>query len=572
MSQRVGNYIIDRTLSAGGMATIHLGHHAELGRQVVIKQLHPHLSRDEGFVRRFEREAKILGALHHQNIVDVLDYFEHQDSYYIVLEYIDGGSLKELLEQQRRMPFHIAVLVALQVASGLQYAHQRGIVHRDVKPGNVLLSRSGQVKLTDFGLASATEALAITDPGTFVGTPAYLAPEQIRGQPATALSDLYALGVVLYEMLAGENPFSGKTHSESIDRTLRVVPKGLPRTDPEVPPGLSRIVLKLLSKEPRDRYPSCRELIEELELYRLIKPEALTRYLAAPASYQPRQEDQAEINRLVAREKRNLLLARAVQGLGLAVLALLLAVFGVQQARELLRQHAAQRRPAGDSAAVAPMPPAAPVPRQIVKVLGTENSDISINGKPAGRIPAIFDDLKPGVMTFAVGRPGYATQQRTIRLRQGESVTAVFELVPLAQAPGYLLLSVKPWAEVYIDGRFIDRTPLSGAVQLAAGAHQLFLRHPNRKEFSQQLAIAPDDTTIVAVTMPEASGYLKLTVSPWAAVQIDGEDQGITPLGQPLRLSLGEHQLRLTGPEGREWKETIVIREGQTTERQITMP
>ncbi|HTY07634.1 MAG TPA: serine/threonine-protein kinase, partial [Candidatus Edwardsbacteria bacterium] len=438
MSQRVGNYIIDRTLSTGGMATIHLGHHAELGRQAVIKQLHPHLSRDEGFVRRFEREAKILGSLHHENIVDVLDYFEHQGSYYIVLEYIDGGSLKQLLERQRRVPFHIAVQVALQVAEGLRHAHLRGIVHRDVKPGNVLLSRSGTVKLTDFGLASATEAMAITDPGTFVGTPAYLAPEQIKGHPATARSDLYALGVVLYETLAGENPFGGKTHSESIDRTLRVVPKGIPRTDPEVPPGLERIVAKLLAKEPRDRYPSCGELIEELSQYRLIKPEALTRYLADPAAYQPRQEDQDEIIRLVAREKRNLLLSRIFQASLLALLALLVGVLGTQQLKEYLRQRAAQRPRPPDTTATAPATAPAAAPRQIIKVLGTENADITINGKPAGKVPAIFDDLKPGTLTIAVAKPGYASQQRQLKLAPGQTATAQFDLIPQARAPGYL--------------------------------------------------------------------------------------------------------------------------------------
>jgi hypothetical protein len=208
----------------------------------------------------------------------------------------------------------------------------------------------------------------------------------------------------------------------------------------------------------------------------------------------------------------------------------------------------------------------------VVKVLGTENAEIRVNGKPAGKVPAIFDDLTPGLLTIAVGRPGYQPQQRQVRLRPGESITATFELAPLAQPPGYLQLSVKPWAEVYIDGRFIDRTPLSRPMQLAAGSHQLLLRHPNRQEYSQPLTIGPRDTVLVAVTMPEAYGYLKLTVFPWAAVQVDGEDQGTTPLGQPLKLSLGEHQLRLTGPEGREWRETIVIREGQTTERQITMP
>ncbi|MRR10564.1 serine/threonine protein kinase, partial [bacterium] len=310
MSLRVGNYRIELTLSTGGMATIHRGRHAELGRAVVIKQLHPHLSGDAGFVRRFEREAKILGALHHEHIVDIIDYFEQQGSYYIVLEYVDGGSLRDLLDRQRLLPFQIAVPVALQVAGGLGYAHRSHIIHRDIKPGNVLLSRAGTAKLTDFGLAHATETLGITDPGTFVGTPAYLAPEQIRGRPADARSDLYALGVVLYEALTGANPFAGANHSESIDRTLRLMPKSLAGAEPEVPPGLARIVLKLLAKDPSGRYGSCADLASDLEPYRLVRQEAVSRFLSDPAGYVPREEDQAEITRLVRREKRARLAAR----------------------------------------------------------------------------------------------------------------------------------------------------------------------------------------------------------------------------------------------------------------------
>jgi serine/threonine protein kinase len=209
MKERIGNYQVTAVLSAGGMATIYLGRHAELGRQLVIKQLHPHLANDSGFVKRFEREAKLLGRLHHENIVDVADYFELDGSYYIILEYIDGCSLKELLDQQKKMPFLIAVHIVGQIAQGLLHAHQNQIVHRDIKPANIMITKTGAVKITDFGLAYAQEALAITDPGTFVGTPAYLSPEQIKGQPAGIQSDIYALGVMFYEMLSGANPFAG---------------------------------------------------------------------------------------------------------------------------------------------------------------------------------------------------------------------------------------------------------------------------------------------------------------------------------------------------------------------------
>lgn len=572
MSQRAGNYLIDKTLSTGGMATIHLGRHAELGRRVVIKQLHPHLSRDDGFVRRFEREAKILGALHHENIVDVLDYFEQQGAYYIVLEYVDGGSLRELLDRQRRLPFHIAVLVALQVANGLRHAHQGNIIHRDIKPGNVLLSKAGPAKLTDFGLAYATEALSITDPGTFVGTPSYLAPEQIKGRPADARTDLYALGVILYEALTGTNAFAGANHSESIDRTLRLVPKNLQGADPEAPPGLARIVLKLLAKDPAARHSSCADLIADLEPYRLIKLEALARYLFDPAGYTPREEDQEEITRLVRREKRNLLLARMANYALLAALTTVLTVLGYQNGSEYLRQRRTRLQAMPDTVRFVPDAPPPLAVRQTLRILGTENADITINGKPAGRVPAIADDVPSGRVEIVLSKPGYQTRRRVVELKPGAAVSVSIDLSALSRPPGFLRLSVQPWAEVYIDGRFIDRTPLTGPVQLAAGDHELLLRHPNRKQYTRTISIAPADTSRLAVTMPEGSGFLRLTVSPWAQVFIDGIDAGATPFGAPLPVSIGEHELRLVGPEGREWKESFVIREGQITERQITMP
>lgn len=572
MSLRVGNYLIERTLSTGGMATIHQGRHADLGRAVVVKQLHPHLAGDAGFVRRFEREAKILGALHHENIVDIIDYFEQRGSYYIVLEYVDGGSLRDLLDRQRRLPFQIAVPLVLQVANGLGHAHHSGIVHRDIKPGNVLLSRTGMAKLTDFGLASATEALAITDPGTFVGTPAYLAPEQIKGMPADSRSDLYALGVVLCETLTGANPFAGANHSESIDRTLRFMPKSLAGADPEVPPGLVRIVLKLLAKDPSGRYASCAGLAADLEPYRLVRQEAVSRYLSNPAGYTPREEDQAEITRLVRREKRNLLASRIANAALLVALTGTLAVLAYQNGREYLRQRELRRPavPAGGPAAAAT--PAAAPQRQTLRVLGTANADIQINGRPAGTVPAIVDSLGPGWVELTVAKQGFVPQRRRLELKAGAAVTVTVELAAASLPPGYIEVAVRPWAEVYVDGRFIDRTPLPAPLALAAGEHQLLLRHPNRKELARAITIEPGDTARLAVTMPEALGYLKLTVAPWARVLIDGALVGTTPLGEPLALSIGEHQLRLIGPAGREWRETVTIREGLITERQVTMP
>ncbi|MDO9068125.1 MAG: serine/threonine-protein kinase, partial [Deltaproteobacteria bacterium] len=528
MKDRIGNYQISSVLSSGGMATIYLGRHAELGRQVVIKQLHPHLANDQGFVKRFEREAKLLGRLHHENIVDVTDYFELEGSYYIILEYIDGCSLKDLLDQQQKLPFLLAVYVVGQIAQGLWHAHQNQIIHRDIKPANIMLTKGGGVKITDFGLAFAQEALGITDPGTFMGTPAYLAPEQIKGQSANAQSDIYALGVMFYEMLSGGNPFAGQTHSETIDRTLRLTPKSLARQDSELPLGVDSVIQKLLDKNPKHRYGDAGKLLTGLAPYQMGSPEALSRYISAPRSYVPRQEDLSLIKKM-ARSERRIFAIR--QTFTIAALALLM-VFSGGWVYQNIRGYIASRKanvsvPRPDPLNLNPPDTGRPaITQQTILVSGTEGAEVSINGRDYGRIPLTVQNLDPGQHMVMISKDGFEAKQVNIRLNPGQSLNLKVDLIPQNLTPGFLKLSVKPWAEIYINGRYYERTPLDDPLKLSPGQYQLILRHPNRKEYLQNLPINPGDTLSLEVTMPEAFGHLKLTVSPWAVVFVDGEEMG----------------------------------------------
>ena len=574
--RQVGQYHIDRAISTGGMSTIWLGRHREMGRQVVVKQLHPQLAQDSALVKRFEREAKILGGLHHQHIVDILDYFEHQGSSYIVLEYIEGCSLKELLERRRPVPTVVAACIAGQVAQGLGYAHRQGIVHRDIKPANVMFTTSGVTKITDFGLAFAKEALSITDPGTFFGTPAYLAPEQIRGHKGDDRSDLFALGVILYEMLAGTNPFAGEGPSQSIDRILRHAPQRLSQLNPEVPPGIDELVGRLLEKEPDRRMQNAGEVAAALEPYQFITSESLSRFLDDPSGFQPRQDDQASLARLVKQERRDLALKRLLAGAAVAIVAAALAFttyrwIGAELEHWRVRNAGRMAATAPDTAAARPATDTARPAVQRLRLSGTTGAKVYLNGKYRGSVPFSQEGIGPGTYLVRAELEGYQTQERTATVKAGQDLELAFDMELLALAPGYLKVTVSPWAEVYVDGRFIDRTPLPAPLQLAAGRHELVLRHPNRKQYTQTLTIGPSDTTALSVAMPEAFGFLKLAVLPWADVYLDGERAGTTPLGAALRLSIGEHELKLSGPGGKEWKETIRIKEGQTIERQITL-
>src|ERR687885_2288161 len=203
-----GRYRILRKLGSGGMANVYLAEDQELGRRVAIKILNDRHANDDQFVERFRREAKNAAGLSHPNIVSIYDRGEAEGTYYIAMEYLDGRSLKELIVSRGPAPVPVAIDYVRQILSALRFAHRNGIVHRDIKPHNVLVDPEGRVKVTDFGIARSG-ASQMTEAGSIIGTAQYLSPEQARGAAVDQRSDLYSLGVVLYELLTGTVPFSG---------------------------------------------------------------------------------------------------------------------------------------------------------------------------------------------------------------------------------------------------------------------------------------------------------------------------------------------------------------------------
>ena len=258
-----GRYRLERRLGVGGMATVQLAMDTRLERHVAVKLLAEHLAEDRNFVSRFRREALSVARLIHPNIVQVYDFGtdERSGRQYIAMEYVDGPSCAEVLREQGRLEPGDAVDVLTQACRGLAYAHRNGVVHRDVKPGNLLRSRDrGQLKLADFGIAKAAEQSDITKVGSVLGTAAYLAPEQARGQPAGPPSDLYALGVVAYQLLAGRLPYDAASLTDLARQQAAGRPPALHELDPDIPRGLSLAVEQALAREPEDRYADAGEM------------------------------------------------------------------------------------------------------------------------------------------------------------------------------------------------------------------------------------------------------------------------------------------------------------------------
>jgi serine/threonine-protein kinase len=259
-----GRYQVERKLGAGGMANVYLAEDQELGRRVAIKILNDRHANDEQFVERFRREAKNAAALSHPNIVSIYDRGEAEGSYYIAMEYLDGRSLKELIISRGPAPLNVAIEYARQILSALRFAHRHGIVHRDIKPHNVLVDAEGRVKVTDFGIARAGTS-QMTEAGSIVGTAQYLSPEQARGTGVDQRSDLYSLGIVLYELVTGTLPFNGDTPVEIAMKHLSQNAE-LPSTiRPELPRELDLVVTRALAKDPDERYQSAEEMDADLE-------------------------------------------------------------------------------------------------------------------------------------------------------------------------------------------------------------------------------------------------------------------------------------------------------------------
>jgi serine/threonine-protein kinase len=259
-----GRYRIERKLGAGGMADVYLAEDQELGRRVAIKILNGRHANDAQFIERFRREAKNAAALNHPNIVSIYDRGEAEDTYYIAMEYLDGRTLKELIVGRGAAPINVAIEYARQILSALRFAHRHGIVHRDIKPHNVLVDGEGRVKVTDFGIARAGTS-QMTETGSIVGTAQYLSPEQAQGREVDQRSDLYSLGIVLYELLTGKTPFEGETPVEIAMKHLSNTPKPPSKLRPDVPPELDMVVMRALAKNPDERYQSADEMEGDLD-------------------------------------------------------------------------------------------------------------------------------------------------------------------------------------------------------------------------------------------------------------------------------------------------------------------
>jgi serine/threonine-protein kinase len=537
MTTPLGKYKLVKLIASGGMAEVYLARQAGAAgfeKLVCLKRILPHLARDKQFVDMFLNEARLAARLDHPNIVSIFDLGETNGNYFIAMEFIDGPSLravhKRAAERGELLPIPEIVKIISMAAGGLQYAHDLtddkgaplGLVHRDISPDNVLVHRNGSAKVVDFGIAKAANSSGATRTGTLKGKVAYMPPEQLRGEHLDRRTDVFALGVVLYELLTGKRPWDATSEVALIGKMMTEDPEPLGKLRPDAPAELLEIVARALAKDRSGRYQSCAELQAELEallvqMGQTITPSRMSDFVKA-YSPAPVAVNDATGAQLAAVEQE-------MSGTGAAPAL-------VKQGRTPPRRSDPGTRVMD---AGARPPPASSGSRGVLYGIGAFLGIAIIGGvggyfvlfqgeeAPVGkRVPVVVERATAVVNTAKPPEP--APEPKAADPAPAPAV----EPVKVVKPPRRLAVTEPP--------------------KPAEPGPVVVVREPPKPEPPKP---APTVT---------AKGELELRIRPWAKVEVDGREIGVTPLDAPLLLSAGDHQVRLVNPDlGKDITRTVHI-------------
>jgi tRNA A-37 threonylcarbamoyl transferase component Bud32 len=573
-TSRLGHYQLQELLGEGGMARVYRARDTRLQREVAVKVLRSTVASSPKAAERFRREARLAASLRHPNVVTVYDCSaDDEEQLYLVTELVEGGSLRQLLEGRGPLLGEEAALLLLPVARALGAAHEMGIVHRDVKPDNILVDRSGEavlIKLADFGVALAGEEPRITTDGAVSGSVIYMAPEQLRDGASSAASDVWAVGITLAELVGGQPPFGQGTVGQVVARILALDERGdplqeLPRRE-VLGPELAALLRRCLALRPEQRFAHGAELARALE-----------RALAAAGIGQPDEElqrwdrDQGYRDALAARLAGELV--QAARDASVTDRAELL-----DRALALVPDHAA---------ALELLEGGGPPVRHslgrslwLVAALALVGALLALarlgprHDPATARAPSSTPDR--GSLDFAPARPAQrARAHLDAAAAPGPAPTAV---PPDAASPprsarpaprqprgrGTVQLTTRPWAEVLVEGRSLGFTPRLRRFELPAGEHRVTLRNPLCRPRTLRLRLRPGETLLRHVELEVLPARLRVRAPAGWRIRVDGRAVGATPLPGPLNLSHGAHQVVALDPAGQEHRREVQLTAGQT--------
>lgn len=495
-------------------AAVYLANHTFLGKKIILKALNTETLLDEQMVERFKREAKILAKLEHPNIIRVLDFGMHQRFFYISFEYFESENLRVFLGK-RESSVDEKKRLLVQLFQGLQYAHRNHIIHRDIKPENIFVNSDLHLKIGDFGLALSREDTMMTSQYSIVGTPSYMSPEQIQGEPLTAQSDLFSAGIVAYELFVGKNPFLGNDVNSTINNIIRFDEEKIFIEIRSLSEEMQHILERLLKKNANERLDKAEHVLELL-----------------------RAKTESE-NILVAMQGKKT--GRRKKIFFLVTGTLLLPLFFLLQNRnQQTRETVEQKQP----------------PSNLERTKPDTEKTMS-NGSLATRQEHSFQEGK----NVSLQQP-----ERVKKSEEGlrnepnvEGKTNVAE-----QQWGELFVECLPWANIFVDSQLIETTPLNKNIVLSAGEHQILLTHPDFPTYTRTISIMPARVSSIKIHLDTLFGFLECNVFPWSEVYIDGKFFGHTPLNRPLKLFPGEHTLTFRNPKFPPTQQKIVVLQNDT--------
>lgn len=537
-------------IGRGGMAVVYKAVQTSVNRIVAVKELHRHFLTDPEFIDRFKREATAAANLHHENIIVIHDYGAEEEggkvtSYIIAMEYVDGRSLKDLIGEGKKIPVPVALNISVQICRGLEHAHARGVIHRDVKPANIMLSNEGYVKIADFGLAQSSHLPSMTVTGTTLGTPAYMSPEQVAGnRKLDGRSDIFSLGVVMYEMVTGQKPFMAETYPAVMTKILTHNPEPPSSLNSSIPEDFSNIIMKCLAKDVDKRYQEVGELLKELQFCAerndiRIEHGLLKEFVKDPDEFE---------------RKLNAILVKQYVDKGLYYMNLgfekiddaidmFTKVLRIQPDNITAKEYLERLRKRKSQAKVKrreEKPEVEVIPEKVKKV---EKPIVMKKRRSLLLVYVVTGILFIGILSltgFFIYKSKSSLKSRetmTIRTEQVKEEVEKGALPEKERKPEEYKKSVKK----KIGKKKMSKSDIKKRVKSKKIKEKQIARAPVKKKIVEK---KPD----LKKTSVEYS-YLMVVVSPWADIYIDGKFVARAPLREPIKIPAGEHTLKLINPK-----------------------
>ncbi|QRK10730.1 protein kinase [Archangium violaceum] len=594
-----GRYQLEQELGRGGMATVFLARDTRLARRVAVKVMHP--GEDGRRAERFRREAELAASIKHPHVLEVHDFGEDaRRGPFLVCEWVQGEDLRALAHRLAPVPPVVAAVLGWTLARALGEAHAHGVVHRDVKPENVLLSRSGTLKLADFGLAALADDERLTSTGTVTGSLAYMAPERLDTGAFSPASDVYAVGVLLFELVAGTTPHAGKGSGHLV---TAVMTRDAPRLDevvPGTPEPLAELVARCLARDARARPRNGAELASLLEgvVGRLAGPPAevsrgffqepeagcakwrevhfqrlleeggallskgegarAAKLLNAALSLRP---DSAEVRELL-RARPPVRRSRAL--VGGAVLACLLVALGVWVwARHPGAPEAVVTAPVLPATSPPPEPVAAPVQEPAPELVREQEATAPVDSEPVPR--ATRTRTPRPVPSKKRTEPPAVHPVEPLRV-EAPPVAVAETPSPKSQEPATLQVVTRPWAEVFVDGQSRGYTPRVRELRLSPGTHRLRFDNPLCDPIEEILQVSPGESVSRELTLRVRKAEVRIVAPVGALILVDGTELGVAPLPGPVTVEHGGHVFSARVPGGGFLRREVNVVAGARTE------